>query len=158
MKDQNKEIIELEEKMKRHQEYEKSLAESFSETHRTLFEELKLKYASNNSTIDYVLGLLRQFLTLSVTGYLGLLVVPPNVLGNVSPVKHILLFIISFCIIFILLFLISKLIINNRINSIVNKRIKFHLEIMGFKHENEAFFQKILDSLGNIKNKVDKKI
>ena len=150
----NKEILELEEKIKRHREHTKVRGELFRENQRAIFREFKLKYENSTSIVDYILGLFRQFLALSVTGYLGLLVVPPNTLGNTSKAQGILLFISFFSFTFIISSLIVKFLLSKEIDSLINTRMGIHHNLLKIEDECEVFTQKQLDEIIALKNKI----
>ena len=107
-----------------HDNDQKILYELYKERVQILLGEFKIKHENEVSTIDYILGLVRQFLAISATGYIGLLVVPKEFLNNISTAKNILVVTMVVCFILIIYFLRLKIILSKKFSEIFDSRVK----------------------------------
>jgi pilus assembly protein TadC len=154
MKIEERQILILENSFKRDVEHTKSRLDSIYNNQKLVFEEFKLKYENNNSILDYLLSILRQFLALGVTGYLGLLALPSSISDNIQFVQSILMWMIFSISVLILFFIFAKISLAREVNSIVNERLKTKQDLLELEDKLRIISQEQLAKIDEIKQKI----
>jgi len=129
--DDKKEISteKLKQKISRHLDLNKMRIQILKDNQDAIREEFKLKTENIRSVDDYFLGMARQVLTLSATGYLGLLALPlktVELLANVAQIKFVLLASIFISILLIVYFVRRKIVLRDKIDLIIKERISIY--------------------------------
>lgn len=153
-------IKEEEEKSAERLDHYRAVRDLYIENQKGVLENIKLTYESNDSTLTNIVDLAKNFLTLSTTGYLGLLVAPTEVLKNVSMVKNILISIIIVSVLVIFYYIFSKTKYNKTIHRVMKTMNELQNSIteMGVADENHAQkergkMREFRNGLEDIKNK-----
>jgi len=158
-------IIDFFEKLK---EYEAMLEkEALKCNHRStiikdnfklILEEIKFKYENTMNVYDYLLKFFRQILTLSSTGFLGIIAIKEDLIQNPHIVKTILLitmFTSGFSIIFLLF---KKIKYAEEMDKIVNDRIKTIQELTNLEDDVVIRNSNIQEKIDECREKLSEKI
>lgn len=147
----------VKEEILRYRESTKVRGDLIRETQREAFEKYKLRHENNNSILDFVLQILSQFLSISATVYIGLLVVPPNILNNQSLVLNILQTVGVGCVLLIIVALILKVKLSSMIDSVINQNMNILNHLIKSEADCEQFCQNKLDEISDIEELSAKK-